>query len=57
MVIFRGVTSGGARYEINDEYMAKRGSDEERKVIEEQRMVAHKILVGYAQRCDKEQTA
>ena len=46
MVIDSGVTRSGVRYEIDDRYMAACASEEERRILEEQRKVAYGILLG-----------
>ena len=51
-IVAEGVTSNGFRYFIHDDYMAARGSEEERRVIEMQRRAAHNILKGWAERHD-----
>lgn len=50
MVIFTGVTSRGVRYSIDDAYMAKPGTEQERRVIEDQRSAAYEILRRAAER-------
>lgn len=48
MIIYRGVTQNGCEYAIDDDCMAPRGSDEERRIIEEQQRIAYKILMNRA---------
>ena len=48
MVIQEFTTGSGVRVRICDDYMAPKGSEQERRVIEEQRRVAHEILVSAA---------
>lgn len=50
MVICDGVTESGTRYEIDNSFMALRGSAEERRIIEAQRQAAFEILTAYTQR-------
>ena len=44
MIIKSGVTPGGVRYDIDDTYIALPGSDEEHRIVEEQRKIAFDIL-------------
>ena len=44
----------GAVICIRDDYAAKRGSDAERRVIAAQREIAHKILVSYTEKKERE---
>ena len=57
MIIATGMTSKGVEYAIDDTFMAPRESDEERRIIETQRRVAHDILIGWAKRHEKEKSA
>ena len=50
MVIKKYKTSSGATACIHDDYMAPRGSEQERRIIDEQRRVAHEILMSAAKR-------
>ena len=50
MVIEEFTTESGVRVRICDDYMAPKGSEAERRAIEEQRRVAHQILVSAARR-------
>lgn len=50
MVIQEFTTESGVKVRICDDYMAPNGSEQERRVIEEQRRVAHQILVNAARR-------
>lgn len=50
MIICTGVTKDATRYEIDDSFMAAHGTDNERRIIETQRKVAHSILVAYAEK-------
>lgn len=50
MIVWEGKSPSGATVTIHDDYMAPRGSEQERRIIEEQRRVAHEILVSAAER-------
>ena len=50
MILATYKTDHGATVEIRDDYMAARGSVEERTIIHEQRTVAYKILLDVAKR-------
>ena len=49
MIIWEGKSPSGATVVIHDDYMAPMGSEQERRIIEEQRRVAHEILVSAAE--------
>lgn len=55
MIIKTGVTANGTEYAIDDSFMVSRGSVEESLTIEEQRRIAHDILVDFATRHEREQ--
>ena len=55
MIVATGATSKGVEYAIDDAYMAPRGSEDERMIIEEQRRIAHDILARWAIRQKGEQ--
>ena len=51
MVVIREYTTpSGAKVRIHDDYMAPRGSEQEKRIIAEQRRAAHEILVSAAKR-------
>lgn len=50
MIVWEGKTPGGATVVIHDDYMAPRGSEQERRIAEQQRRVAHEILASAARR-------
>ena len=50
MIVWQGKTPSGATVVIHDDYMAPRGSEQERRIIDEQHRVAHEILVSAAER-------
>ena len=54
MVIHEFTTESGVRVRICDDYMAPKGSEQERRAIEEQRRVAHQILVNAARRMQQQ---
>ena len=54
MIVATGVTSNGVEYAIDDRYMAPRGSELERRIIEEQRRAAYEILKNAARRKEQE---
>ena len=55
MIIATGVTSNGVEYAIDDSYMAQHDSEEERRIIDEQRRIAHDILAEWARHTGKGQ--
>lgn len=46
MIVYTGKAPNGATVMIDDSMCAKKGSDEERRIIEEQRLAAYNILRG-----------
>lgn len=50
MVVVSYATAHGATVQIADDYMLPDGSNEERWVVEEQRRIAHSILVAWSER-------
>ena len=54
MIILKGTTTSGVEYVIDDRYMAPRGSDVERSVMDEQRLAAYDILKKYAERHEEQ---
>ena len=50
MIVFVGKAPNGATVKINDGMCAARGSEQERRIIEEQRRAAYDILRAEAER-------
>ena len=50
MIVWQGKAPSGATVVIHDDCMAPKGSEQERRIIEQQRRVAHEILVAAAER-------
>lgn len=50
MIVWKGKAANGATVIIHDDLCAPKGSEQERRVIEEQRRVAHEILMAAAER-------
>lgn len=50
MIVWQGKSPSGATVRIHDDYMAPKGSEQERRIIEEQCRVAYEILVSAAER-------
>ena len=50
MIVFSGNTSNGVKYEIDDQYFVDISPEEVQKIIDEQRRIAHDILVRYTER-------
>ena len=46
MIVYTGKAPNGATVMIDDSMCARKGSDEERRIIEDQRQAAYNILRG-----------
>lgn len=56
MIAWRGKAPNGATVVIHDDMCAPKGSTQERSIAEEQRRIAHEILVRSADRDAEGQT-
>ena len=54
MIVASYKTKRGATVMIADDYMAPIGSNEERRVVEDQRRVAHEILTAWTTRKERQ---
>ena len=50
MIVFSGNTSSGVNYEIDDRYFVDISPEEAQRIIDEQRRIAHDILLHYTER-------
>lgn len=54
MIVWEGKAPNGATVRIDDGLCAPKGSEQERRIVEEQRRIAHRILIAAAERRAKE---
>lgn len=57
MIVCEYKTPSGATVCIHDDYMAPRGSEQEKRIIEEQRRAAHEILMSVSSQRDMNASA
>lgn len=50
MIVWQGKTPSGATVRIHNDYCAPKGSEQERRIIEQQRRMAHEILITAVER-------